>query len=68
MNFLLSIIFFLAFSGSVYFLGKLLTWFLYKVKPENCNKEFTKKDILRANIVMFISILLWTIIYYHSLL
>jgi hypothetical protein len=67
MKLILTIIFFLAFSGTTYFVGRLLTWFLYKVKPENYKKEFTKKDIRNANIVMIISIILWSILYYNSL-
>ena len=63
----LTVMFFLAFSGTTYFIGRLLTWFLYKLRPENCEKEFTKRDIRNANLVMIISILLWSIIYYNSL-
>ena len=66
MNIILSIIFFLAFSTTTYFISRLLTWFLFKLKPENCKKDFTIKDIRNTNIVMIISIFLWTIIYYNS--
>jgi hypothetical protein len=57
MKLILTALFFLALSGTTYFAGSLLTWFLYKAKPENCEKEFTRKDIRKANVVMIISIL-----------
>jgi hypothetical protein len=62
-NITLAILFFLAMSTSTYFVGKLMTWMVTLIKPES-RKEFTKKDILVANLVMFVSITLWTIIFY----
>jgi hypothetical protein len=64
MKLLLSIIFFLASSTSVYFFGKLLTWIAWKIKPENFQKQITNKDILSYNIVMIISLILWSILFY----
>ena len=55
MSILQSIVFLLAFSGTVYFMGRLVTWTVFKVNPENCKREFTRKEILKANIVMVIS-------------
>jgi hypothetical protein len=66
MKLLLSIIFFLASSTSVYFFGKLLTWIAWKIKPENFKKEITNKDILSYNVVMFISLILWSILFYFK--
>ncbi len=62
-NITLAILFFLAMSTSTYFVGKLMTWMVTLIKPES-RKEFTTKEILVANIVMFVSITLWTIIFY----
>ena len=65
MNILLTIIFFLALSSSVYFLGKLLTWVAWKINPNNFEKEkFTNRNISNYNITMTISILLWTLLFY----
>lgn len=64
MKITLTIIFFLALSTSVYFFGKLLTWIAWKIKPENFKKEITNNDILIYNIVMVISLILWSILFY----
>jgi hypothetical protein len=66
MKLLLTIIFFLALGTSVYFFGKLLTWIAWKIKPENFKKEITNKDILYYNIVMIISLILWSILFYFK--
>jgi hypothetical protein len=66
MKTVLTIIFFLASSTSVYFFGKLLTWIAWKIKPENFKKEITKKNILCYNIVMIISLVLWSILFYFK--
>jgi hypothetical protein len=34
MSILQSIVFFLAFSGTVYFMGRLVTWTFFKVNPK----------------------------------
>ena len=67
MKIILSIIFFLAFVTSIYFFGKLLTWVAWKINPENFEREITNKDILSYNVTMFISIILWTILFYNLL-
>ena len=61
----LTILFALALIGTTYFLGKLATWMVYKIAQKKKKKEFTKKDILIANITMFISIVLWCIVFYN---
>ncbi len=72
MKLILTIIFFIAFRGqindsrtTVYFLGKLLTWVVWKIKPESFKKEITNKDIFQYNMIMLFSILLWSIIFYN---
>jgi len=60
-------IFILALSTSVLFLGKLMTWMVYKIAPQNCKKEFTNKDVLKANLIMIFSILLWAVLFYNSI-
>ena len=62
---LLTTIFMLALATSVYFLGRLMTWMVYKIAPENCKKEFTRGDVLRTNLVMIFSIILWGIVFYN---
>jgi hypothetical protein len=66
MKIILTIIFFLASSTSVYFFGKLLTWIAWKIKPENFKKEISNTDILTYNIVMIISLILWSILFYFK--
>lgn len=62
---LLTAIFMLALATSVYFLGRLMTWMVYKIAPQNCKKEFTRADVLRTNLVMVFSILLWGVVFYN---
>lgn len=62
---LLTAIFMLALATSVYFLGRLMTWMVYKIAPQNCKKEFTRADVLRTNLVMIFSILLWGVVFYN---
>ena len=62
---LLTAIFMWALATSVYFLGRLMTWMVYKIAPQNCKKEFTRVDILRTNLMMIFSILLWGIVFYN---
>ena len=62
---LLTAIFMWALATSVYFLGKLMTWMVCKLAPKNTYKDFTKKDILRTNLVMIFSILLLGVVFYN---
>ena len=58
----------LALATSVYFLGRLMTWMVYKIAPENYGKgkkEFTNADILRTNLTMIVSVLLWGVVFYN---
>ena len=64
---LLTSIFILALSTSVLFFGKLMTWMVCRIVPQNCKKEFTNKDVLRANLIMVVSILLWAVLFYNSI-
>jgi hypothetical protein len=63
MNITLIIAFFLAMCGSAYFIGRLATWMVFKISPQNCKRKITNKDVLTMNIVVFVSILLWTFIF-----
>jgi hypothetical protein len=38
---------------------------VYKIAPQNCKKEFTRVDILRTNLMMIFSILLWGVVFYN---
>jgi hypothetical protein len=62
---LLTAIFMWALATSVYFLGRLMTWMVCKLAPKGTYKDFTKKDILRTNLVMIFSILLWGVVFYN---
>lgn len=64
-NYILTIIFILALSGTIYFFGSLATWMVYKIAPQNCKREITTSEIRNYNVVMMISILLWAIIFYN---
>lgn len=66
MKLILAITYFFASATSVYFFGKLLTWIAWKIKPENFKTEITNKNILTYNIIMIISLILWSIIYYFK--
>jgi hypothetical protein len=65
MKFILTILFILALATPTYFFGKLITWHAYRINPKTFKKEFTDKDILNANIIMVISIILWGITFYN---
>lgn len=62
-----AIIFFFALCGTFYFFGKLTTWATWKIEPKNFKKEFTRKDIFKANTVLLISIILWTTLFYLNI-
>ena len=64
-NLILTVIFFVACATSVYFFGKLLTWIAWVIKPENFKREITPRQILSYNIVMFISLILWSVLFYN---
>lgn len=57
------LIFFIALSGTIYFVCTFLTWLVWKIKPDNFKKEITRSDISEYNWVMIISIALWSILY-----
>lgn len=57
------VMFFLALSGTIYFVCSFLTWLVWKIKPDNFKKEITRLDITGYNWVMITSIALWTLLY-----
>ena len=63
----MAIIFFIAFCGTVFFFGKLMVWMTSKINPSSFEKKMTNSQILSYNIIMTVSIFLWTILYYLSL-
>lgn len=65
MKFILTIIFALALTTTVYFICKLLTWIAWKINSENFRNKITDKQILSYNIIMFVSIILWSILFYN---
>jgi len=67
MKILMTIIFFFAFCGTVFFFGRLMVWMTSKINPSSFKKEITGNQILSYNIIMTVSILLWTILYYLHL-
>ena len=62
---MLTIIFMWALATSVYFFGRLMVWMVYKLAPHNCKKEFTRADVLRTNLIMIFSIILWGEVFYN---
>ena len=64
-NSILTFIFFFAMITSVYFFGKLITWHAYKINPKNFREHISSDSIIWSNVVMFISIILWSIIFYN---
>lgn len=62
-----TIIFFLALSGSIYFFIKLMTWMTEKIKPKYLEDMMTQSDITRYCLVMLVSIVLWSILFYNNL-
>jgi len=60
-----AIIFFIALFSLVLFFGRLLTWVVWKIAPQNCKREFTDKDVLISNVIGITSCLLWTILFYN---
>lgn len=63
----LTIVFFFAMITSVYFFGKLITWHAYKINPKNFKNHISSDSINWYSFVMFISIILWSILFFHSL-
>jgi len=66
MQLLLSLIFFIALSTTVFFFGKLITWAIKRINPKSLNKEITNEDILKYNLIMVFSIILWSILFYFK--
>lgn len=64
---LLTTVFFFAMITSVYFFGKLLTWHAYKINPKNFKNNLSSDSIYWYSFVMFISIILWSIIFYNNI-
>lgn len=67
MKVILTVLFFLASSTSIFFFGKLLTWVAWKINPNNFEKDISKSEIFRYNMVMIISLILWSMLFYLSL-
>jgi hypothetical protein len=66
MKLTLTILFFLASSTSIFFFVRLLTWVAWKIKPEHFEKGITNKNIFSYNVVMIISLILWSILFYFK--
>lgn len=62
---MLTVTFMWALATSVYFFGRLMVWMVYKIAPQNCKKEFTRADVLRTNLIMILSIILWGEVFYN---
>jgi len=65
MEIIKTFIFLTSFYLTIYFLGKLFSWGVYKLC--NNHKSMSNKQILIANICMFIAGLGWATLYYLSL-
>ena len=62
---MLTITFMWALATSVYFFGRFMVWMVYKIAPQNCKKEFTRAEVLRTNLIMILSIILWGEVFYN---
>ena len=62
---LLTVVFFFALTGTVYFFGKLITWHASIVAPHNFKKEMTRKQILMYNLIGLTSAVLWSVVFYY---
>jgi hypothetical protein len=62
-----TIVFFFALLFSIYFFGKLMTWMVERIKPNYLEDMITQSDITRYCLVMLISIILWSILFYDNL-
>jgi len=67
MKILLTLIFMIALSFTIYFISKLLHWMAYKINPTSFKREFTDKDVENSNYSMIIAVILWSIIFYAKL-
>jgi hypothetical protein len=67
MKLILTFIFFFALIGTIYFISKLFIWVVWKIAPDSFEKPITNTNVLSYNIVMVISAILWSIIYYYSI-
>ena len=59
-NLILTILFIVALSGTIYFLGGLIQWSVYKI----IDKEIRRSDINNYCLSIIISIICWSIIFY----
>lgn len=59
-NLILTFLFIIALSGTIYFFGGLIQWSVYKI----INKEIKRSDINNYCLSMIISIICWSIIFY----
>ena len=59
-NLILTILFIVALSGTIYFFGGLIQWSVYKI----IDKEIRRSDINNYCLSMIISIICWSIIFY----
>lgn len=62
--FIKAIIFLLSFYLTIYFFGKLFSWGIHELSND---KKMSNKEILFANISMFIAGIGWATLYYLSL-
>ena len=57
-----TLLFLLSLIGTFYFVAKLLVWHAYSTQERE--REVTNRDILIANVVGYISIIGWTVLFY----
>lgn len=61
-NLILTFLFIVALSGTIYFFGGLIQWSVYKIIDKE--KEIRRSDINNYCLSMIISIICWSIIFY----
>jgi hypothetical protein len=59
-----TLIFSLSLFGTFYFISKFFAWHAYKISPQNFKREITNKDVLIANVVGYISVIGWALLFH----
>ena len=59
-----TLLFSLSLLGTFCFVSKFFTWHAYKISPHNFKKEISNGDILIANVIGYLSIIGWTLLFY----
>lgn len=62
-----AILFGMALTCTVYFIGTLLSWMTYCIRPESFKYGFDNLRKILAIIAMAFAIIVYSILYYHNI-